>query len=186
MEDLDVFASQLLARVGYTFDAPWRPRVALQWYWASGDEDPDDDRFDQYERLFGGRRTDLNNTSIHGPLTPANLSAPGVRMDVKPGRRWDARLHYSAAFLASATDSFVIARLRDPSGDSGRFMGHTLDARARYWVIPDSLQMEIGASAFIFGDFTQSVPEGPDDERTLFAYTQLTFSLLIKRPAEEI
>ena len=42
--------------------------------------------------LFGSRRTDLNNTSIHGPLTPANLSAPGARVQVKPNDRWDGTL----------------------------------------------------------------------------------------------
>ncbi len=174
--DLDVKATQLLARVGYTFDSPWRPRLALQYYWASGDEDPGDNQFDEYERLFGGRRTDLNNTSIHGPLTPANLSAPGVRVDVRPGRRWDAHVHYSAAFLASATDTFVIARLRDPTGRSGTFMGHTLDGRVRVWLVPDSLRLEIGGSAFVFGRFTRTVPDGPEGRRTLFGYSQLTWT----------
>lgn len=173
-DDLTTRASQLLARLGYTFDSPWRPRVAFQYYWASGDKDPADDRFDQYERLFGGRRGDLNNTSLHGPLTPANVSAPSVRFDVAPGPRSDARLHYSAAFLASDTDSFVIARLRDPSGRSGDFIGHAIDARARYWLVPDALRLEVGASALVFGEFTRSVPGGPQGDRTLFGYTQLS------------
>ncbi len=173
-ERLETIASQILLRVGYTFDAPWRPRIAAQYYWTSGDDDPDDTRFDQYERLFGGRRTDLNNTSIHGPLTPANLSAPGLRFDVRAQAGWDARLHYSAPFLASETDSFVIARLRDPAGRSGRFLGHTLDARFRTWLWPGVARLEIGGSAFVFGRFTQSVPDGPQGGRTLFGYTQMT------------
>lgn len=173
-EDLDVTASQLIARIGYTLNAPLKPRVAVQYYWASGDGDPGDDRFDQYERLFGGRRTDLNNTSIHGPLTPANLSAPGVRFDITPNDRFDARLHYSPAFLASDTDTFIIAGLRDSLGRSGTFLGHALDARMRYWIVPDSLRLEVGASAFVFGAFTKAVPGGPDGERTLFGYSQLT------------
>jgi hypothetical protein len=175
--DLKTRASQLLARAGYTFAAPWQPRLAFQWYWASGDDDPDDNRFDQYERLFGGRRGDLNNTSIHGPLTPANLSAMGIRINVKPNARTDARLHWSAAFLASDTDSFVIARLRDPSGQSGDFMGHTIDTRARYWIVPQSLRLEVGASAFLFGDFTRNVPGGPAGTRTLYGYVQVSFQL---------
>ncbi len=176
VDDLDVDATSLIARAGYTFDAPWRPRIALQYYWASGDDDPDDDRFDQFERLFGARRTDLNNTSIHGPLTPANLSAPGVRIDVRPGPRWDARLHYSAASLASETDAWVIARLRDPSGASGDFIGHTLDARARYHAAPDNLVFELGASALFFGEFAQTVPGGPEGDRTLFMHAQATLT----------
>ena len=172
--DLDVKASQLLARVGYTFERRWSPRIALQYYWASGDENPNDDRFDQYERLFGSRRTDLNNTSIHGPLTPANLSALGVRFNVEPTDKIDARLHYSAAFLASATDQFVIGKQRDPSGNSGDFLGHTLDGRVRYHLAPENVILEFGASAFLFGEYTQSVPQGPLGERTLFAYGQAT------------
>lgn len=175
-ENLDVSATMLLAYFGYTFDAPWEPRVALEYYWASGDDDPDDDRFDQYERLFGSRRTDLNNTSIHGPLTPANLSAPGIRLEVNPGPRSDARLAWSAASLASDTDSWVIARLRDPSGISGDFIGHTFDGRMRYQLIPDQLELELGASVFLPGEFADNAPASPAPDRTLFGYAQLALT----------
>ncbi|MEO0466279.1 MAG: alginate export family protein [Pseudomonadota bacterium] len=175
-QSLEVNASMLHAELGYTFDAPWQPRLAFEYYWASGDDDPNDLNFDQHERLFGSRRSDLNNTSIHGPLTPANLNAPGFRVEVKPNERWDGRFYYHAAHLASDTDSWVIAGLRDPSGQSGSFIGHTLDARARYWVVPDSLRFEIGASALVFGEFAQDVPGGPGDDATVFGYTMLTLS----------
>ena len=131
-DDLNTEASTLFAALGYRFNAPWKPRFAAEYYYASGDADPDDDVFGQHERLFGARRSDLNNTSIHGPLTPANLSAPGWRMEVEPSERTDARVYYHAAFLASETDRWVIARLQDPTGQSGDFIGHTIDARARY------------------------------------------------------
>lgn len=175
-QSLEVDASVLHAEFGYTFDAPWQPRVAFEYYWASGDEDPNDLAFDQHERLFGSRRSDLNNTSIHGPLTPANLNAPGFRVEVKPNHRWDGRFYYHAAHLASDTDSWVIARRRDPTGKSGHFIGHVLDARARYWLVPDSLRLEIGASGLVYGAFAQDVPGGPDGDGTLFGYTQLTLS----------
>lgn len=175
-QSLDVDAGMLFAALGYTWDAPWQPRFALEYYYASGDDDPGDLAFDQHERLFGSRRSDLNNTSIHGPLTPANLSAPGFRIEVKPDRRWDARLYYHAAYLASETDAWVIAGLRDPTGQSGDFIGHTIDTRARYWVIPDSLRLELGASALLYGNFARNVPGGPDGDQTLFSYAQLTLT----------
>lgn len=174
--DLDVNAEMAFAAIGYTFDHPWRPRLALEFYHASGDEDPNDGVFGQHERLFGSRRGDLNNTSIHGPLTPANLNAPGVRLQIKPHPRWDARAYYHAAFLDSPTDAWVVAGLRDPQGQSGDFIGHTLDGRVRYWVVPDVARLEIGASALIYGEFAKSVPGGPDGSRTLFGFTQMTVS----------
>jgi len=175
-QSLEVDAAMMIAALGYTFDAPWQPRLSLEYYYASGDEDPNDLAFDQHERLFGGRRTDLNNTSIHGPLTPANLSAPGFRVQVKPDDRWDGWFQYHAASLASETDSWVIARLRDATGQSGDFIGHALDARARYWVVPDSLRLELGASGLIYGEFPTNVPGGPEGDGTLFGYAQLTLT----------
>ena len=173
-QSLEVDASMLFATAGYTFDAPWQPRVALEYYYASGDENPNDLAFDQHERLFGGRRTDLNNTSIHGPLTPANLKAPGFRVEVNPHDRWDARLNYHAAYLASDTDRWVVANLRDPSGQSGDFIGHAIDTRVRYWLVPGSVRLEAGASALLYGEFTENVPDGPDGDRTLYGFGQVT------------
>ncbi|MEL7448085.1 MAG: alginate export family protein [Pseudomonadota bacterium] len=173
-QPLDVSSTMLLARIGYTFDRPWRPGVAFQYYAASGDKNPADGRFDQFERLFGGRRTDLNNTSLHGPLTPANLKAIGVRFEMRPTERMHTRLIYSASYLDSATDRWVIARLRDPTGNSGTFMGHAIDTWTQYWVRPKRLRLEVGASALLFGEFAKNVPGGPEGSRTLFAYSQIT------------
>jgi len=175
VQPLDVSATMLLARVGYTFDSAWKPGIALQYYSTSGDETPGDGRFDQFERLFGGRRTDLNNTSIYGPLTPANLNAVGIRFEMRPSERMHTRIIYSASYLDSATDRWVIARLRDPTGRSGKFIGHAIDTWTQYWIEPKSLRLEVGASALLFGEFARNVPGGPDGSRTLFGYTQLTF-----------
>ncbi len=81
-----------IARLGFRFDLPWEPNLVAQFYWASGDGEPNDDKFDQYERLFGSRRTDLNTTSLHGPLTPENLSAPGLRLEMTPTKKTALRL----------------------------------------------------------------------------------------------
>ena len=174
-EDLDVFATQVLVRIGYTFDHKWEPNLAFQYYWASGDEDPSDGNYGQYERLFGSRRTDLNNTSLHGPLTPANLSAVGGRFSMRPTERSTARLTYSAAYLASDTDWFVIGRQRDPEGKSGSFIGHVIDSRYTYEILPKELTLELGGSAFLHGGFTQDNPLAPQADETYFGYSQLTY-----------
>lgn len=172
--DLDSSSSMVFLKAGYTLESDLNLNIAMQYYRTSGDKDPNDDNYDQFERLFGGRRGDLNNTSIHGPLTPANLTAIGPRFEVKPNDRMDARLTYSATYLTSATDAWVVARLRDPTGQSGNFIGHAIDGRARYWIVPGNLQLEVGASALIFGGFANNVPNGPTRSRSLFGYTQLT------------
>ena len=167
-------AEMLFAAAGYTWDAPWQPRLSLEYYYASGDDDPNDLNFDQHERLFGGRRSDLNNTSIYGPLTPANISSPGFRITVEPNGRWDAWVKYQAVHLASATDEWVVARLRDPSGQSGDFVGHAIDSRIRYWVIPESVRLEFGGSALFYGEFAKNVPGGPAGDRSLYGFAEIT------------
>lgn len=172
--DLTVRAAMVYAHLGYTFDHPWRPRVVIDHYWSSGDSDPSDGRYEQFERLFGSRRTDLGNTGIHGPLTSANIDAPGLRVEIAPGSRLDARLAWKLARLDQARDAWIDARLSDPTGQSGRFIGHAFDARMRWRIAPDSLVLEAGASALLPGSFARRVPNGPRPDRTLFGYLQLT------------
>lgn len=172
--DLDVSAATVHAHAGFSFEDALRTNLRLDLDYASGDENPNDDRFDQFERLFGSRRTDLGNTSLHGPLTPANLFAPGGRIEITPTQRFDARLAYKAAFLASATDRWVIANVRDPSGASGDFIGHAIDARARYALAPGNLLLEVGASALLLGEFAETAPNASGQGDALFGYVQLT------------
>ena len=149
--------------------------MAFQYYFASGDKTLGDDSFDQFERLFGGRRTDLNNTSIHGPLTPANLSAIGMRLTLSPSDNWDARLHYSAAYLAESSDKFVIGKYQDASGQAGDFVGHTLDSRLRFKFDDKRWIVDLGASLFFPGGYLKHVRGAEETERTTFGYAQLSY-----------
>ncbi|EWH11958.1 hypothetical protein DS2_02203 [Catenovulum agarivorans DS-2] len=175
--DLKVNADMLLFRVGYTFEHSLNPNIAFQHYHASGDNNPDDSQFEQYESLFGGRRTDLNHTSIHGPLAPVNLSATGIRLELRPKANWDARIHYSAAYLQSKTDIFKTAKYRDETGQSGDFLGHAIDARVQYWLGKKEWIFEVGASLFTPGEYLKNMrtAQALPNETTRFGYLQLTY-----------
>jgi len=174
-EDIDVRAAMLHAETGYTFSAigPLILRVAFKYDYASGDDDPTDDVIDRYERLFGTRRGDLGNTSTFGPFTRTNVHAPALRLEYEVGQRWDGRFMYQPTWLASDTDAWVQARLRDPTGQSGNFLGHLLDTRLRYWAIRDRVRLEIGGSALLKGEFAKNVPGAPPRDTSLYGYTQV-------------
>jgi hypothetical protein len=159
--DLNVDAWTLHAHWGWSFTSDWNWRFSVDYDFASGDKNPNDGRFDRFERLFGGRRTDLGNTGIHGPLTPANLIAPGARIEIAPSSRLDARIAYKSAYLDSATDVWTDARLQDGTGQSGRFIGLTVDTRLRYWLLPNSVRSEVGASIVFPGRFARTAPNAP-------------------------
>lgn len=172
--DLKVRTFAAHAHIGYTFDAPWQPRIGLDWDFASGDSNPNDLKFEQAERLFGGQRTDLGNTGIHGPLTPANINAAGGRIEVKPNARSDMRLAFKLAHLDEARDAWVVARVQDRTGQSGTFIGTTIDGRARYWLEPNKLRLEVGASALIPGRFARTAPNASRQGTTHYGYVALT------------
>jgi hypothetical protein len=172
--DLKVNAFTTHAHFGYTFDMPWQPRLALDWDFATGDRDPTDGNYDQFERLFGGRRTDLGNTGIYGPLTPANINAPGGRIELRPNARWDMRLAFKVARLEEARDVWVVARVQDRTGQSGSFIGHMIDGRTRYWLQPDKLRLEVGASVFLPGRFAKSAPNAALTGTAHFGFVALT------------
>ena len=100
------------------------------------------------------------------------LRAPGGRVEIAPSPNWDARLAYKAGYLAEARDVWTIARVRDPAGRSGRFVGHTLDLRARYRFKDPDLSAEVGGSVFVPGAFALAAPDSPG-KTTVFGYVQI-------------
>ena len=172
--DLDLKAYAWHGEVGYSFGTQGRTRLSLNYDEASGDGDPNDDRYERWDQLFAPRRPDLGNTSLFGPLDRANLRAPGLRAQWRVNPRFDAQADYKAAFLADDQDRIRVPRLQDPSGDAGDFVGHQLEGRVRYWLIPDTLRAEFGASALLAEEFLETAPGATGNDQTLFGFAQLT------------
>lgn len=170
--DLDHRAFFVHAQVGRTLRAPWRPRLIAQYDYASGDSDPNDGENNRFDTLFGARRWEFGPTGIYGPFARANLNTPGVRVQVKPTRRVSAFFAYRLYWLASATDAWTTSGLRDPTGGSGKFLGHQVEARFRFNVLPKNLRFEVGAAHLIRGRFATDVTGARDDPATL-VYAQV-------------
>ena len=67
-----------------------------------------------------------------------------------------------------------MARRQDPQGQSGTFIGHALDARLGYWLVPQRVRLEVGASALLGDDFVEQAPDKPEAENSYFGYVQAT------------
>lgn len=168
----NVSAHFIHAEVGRQFGGPWSPRVAIEYDLASGDGRGDG--FNRFDSLYGPRRFDYGPTGIYGPLGRSNISSPGVRLEVKPDKRWDGFLFYRAAWLDSATDSFASTGVRDATGNSGKFGGHQIEGRARYWIVPKLLRLDAGGAVLFNGRFLKDAPNASGNGNTSYGYVDIT------------
>ena len=132
--------------------------------------------FGRFDTLFGMRRADLAPSGIYNAIGRANIETPGLRVEAAPSRRWDAMATYHALWLASRSDAFSTTGVRDASGTSGRFAGHQIDARLRYWVVPQALRAEINAVWLAKRGFLHDAPNAPATGDTHYLATGLTAS----------
>ncbi len=170
-----VSAHTLHAELGYQFKGPWQPRLAVDYDLATGDKPGGN--YSRFDSLFGPRRSDWGPTGIYGPLGRSNISSPGVRLEVKPSKRLDAFIAYRAAWLYSATDSFASTGVKDARGTSGKFAGHQIEARARYWLIPKMLRFETGGAMLLDGRFLKNAPNANGLGGTVYGYADVTLTL---------
>ncbi|MCC6766774.1 MAG: alginate export family protein [Deltaproteobacteria bacterium] len=174
--DLDHLAFSIHASTGYRFDAPWTPRLVLQYDVASGDSSPNDRDNNRFDPLFGARRFELGPTSLYGALARSNLNSPGLRLEVAPRSDVDAFVAYRPTWLEADRDAWTTAGLRDPAGNSGAFLGHQIEGRVRWHVRPSRLVLDLGCAYLAKGEFSKDAP-GAVDASPLYFYTQLTVTL---------
>ena len=172
---LPVSAGFFHADAGYSFPVAWAPRLSAEFDWASGDRPGG--RYGRFDTLFGMRRADLAPAGLYNAIARTNILGPGVRFEATPGKAWDGFLGYRAFWLASRFDAFSATAVRDPAGASGRFAGHQMEARVRYWLIPRRLRFEYDGVALAKGAFLRDAPNAPAGRWTLYHSFNLTASL---------
>lgn len=171
---LDVSAWFTHLEAGYTFKHPWSPRIALEFDYASGDGRGG--KFTRFDTLFGMRRADLAPAGLYNAVGRANIVATGLRVEATPSKRLDAFAAYRPLWLASRFDSLSTTGVRDASGNSGRFAGHQIEARVRYWLIPKRLRLEWDGLFLAKGRFLHDAPNAPQGESTLYNSFNATIS----------
>ena len=153
--------------VGYTIDMPWSPRLAFEYDYASGDQNPNDNKDQRFDTLYGARRFDFGPTGIYGAFSRANINTPGLRLNLAPRSDVQASLSYRAFWLAAAKDCWGGATctgnsliLQDKTGRSGNNLGQQLELVTRY-DFNSSLNFETGWTHLFKGSFAKDAPNAP-------------------------
>ena len=176
IRDLDHFAHSQHVELGYSFDTAWSPRLILQYDYASGDDDPTDGDNDRFDTLFGARRFDFGPTGIYGPFARSNLSTPGVRLKLRPSRNIKLFVAHRGYWLASDKDAWTTSGARDVNGRSGSFIGHQIEARFRWEVLPGNYRFESGIAHLFSGEFRDDAPNSNREGDATYVYTQVLFN----------
>jgi len=172
-DDLDHLAHFHHAELGRTFEAPWSPRLAALFDYASGDESGADGRSNRFDTLFGARRFDHGPTGVYGAFARSNIESPGVSLGVRPVGGVELELKHRLYWLASKKDAWTASGLRDAAGRSGSFVGHQLEASARWDLLPGNLRLEIGGAHLFAGGFIDRAPNATGQGDSTFAYASM-------------
>jgi hypothetical protein len=173
---LDHDAEMAHAELGFSFGAPWSPRLALEYDFASGDHSPTDGDNQRFDPLFGDRAFEFGPTSIYGFISRTNLSSPGIRLEVRPGGGNDGYVMLRDIRLDSATDSLANSSVRDPAGLSGDHAGLQIEGRYRHWLVQYALRLSVGAATVLTGSFLEDAPNATRQGHPLYGYTELTWT----------
>lgn len=154
------------ARAGYQWPGGWKPHLAVEADYASGDKR--DGTYRRFDTLYGARRADYSPAGLFNAVSRSNLVAVGPRLEITPSKRVDAFVTVKKLWLASAVDAFATTGEADPTGRSGRDAGWQTDARFRLWAIPKRLQLEADGVWIAKGRFLQTAPNRASDRDTLY------------------
>ncbi|MCF7969618.1 MAG: alginate export family protein [Methylococcaceae bacterium] len=161
---LNHFAYFSHATLGYSFDAPWQPQLMLQYDYASGDKDPNDNENNQFETLYGARRFEFGPTGIWGAFARANINSPGIRLKIKPHKTLTGLIAHRAYWLAQSKDSWTGAGLRDTTGNSSSYLGQQMEMSLKWQAIPQLLDLESGWAHLFKGNFAKNAPNAPTNK----------------------
>jgi len=172
--DLDHRALFVHAALGRTLPFKWRPRLIVLYDYASGDDDPTDEKNGRFDTLYGARRFEYGPTGIYGAFARSNINSPGIRFEFAARQVANGFLGYRAVWLAQATDAWTTTGIRDLEGESGKFLGHQIEGRIRWQVLNDHTTLEAGFARLWLGEFADLAPNGYQDPASpVYVYSQV-------------
>jgi hypothetical protein len=174
--DLDVRAGFAHLELGRSFGAPQKLRLSAEYDYGSGDADPGDGAYGRFDSLFGARRGDFGPTALYGPAARANLRSFGVRAEMVPTSRFDGWVALRWFELDEARDVFANTGVRDASGAAGRDAGRQIEARVRFWAVPQRLRLEAGGAYLDAGDFFARAPNATGEGDATYVHMDATVS----------
>lgn len=180
--DLNAFAASVGG--GYNFNAPMKPRVYVEYNYASGDKDAGDGSLGTFQNLFP------TNHKFYGAMdvfSLQNLQNAMLSLRVNPTKTVTAQLDYNAFFAANTSDKLYRAPGNTTVNPAGAirpglssYEGSELDVIVT-WNAKKYLQIQGGYCYFVPGNYIKGASgataagannQGAGHSDARFAYLQ--------------
>lgn len=168
-----VRAAAAVLTASYGFDAAGKPRLGLEYAYASGDADPTDGKNQTFDPLHPSQHPFQGFMDLFALKNVHDFKVGSV---FEPAKGWKAYADAHHFRLAQAKDAWYAASgsavARDATGNYGKEVGHELDLHART-TVRDSLQLWFGYSHFFTSVFANNTKNGRDMD---WAFLQATLN----------
>lgn len=171
--DLAAFAGHW--DLGYNWqDLAWKPRLGIEYSYASGDGNAADGRTTTFQNLFP------TNHLYYGYMDQfawQNLHNPAVHFSVQPTKSLKAMVDFHWFWLADTHDAWYRANItsttRPVMPGAGSYAGSEIDLTLA-WKASKHLEVQAGYSHFFAGDYLRDTGAHDDAD---FAYLMVTLNL---------
>jgi hypothetical protein len=175
VRDLDLTAFAVHAGIGYTFDHPFLPRIALDYSFASGDGDPLDGEVETFQNLFPSNHPPYGLMDV---FAWQNIHDAAVIATFNPVKSVAVRAEYHAFWLADTSDGWyrsptaIVRPLTPAARSASNYAGSELDFVVS-WKVRKEFTVEAGYCHFFAGDYLDDTGAGDDAD---FGYVQATLT----------
>jgi hypothetical protein len=160
--------------VGYNWlKHSWKPRVAFQYNYGSGDGDNNDGDIGTFQNLYPTNHLFYGYMDTTGWV---NMHNPQLNISFSPSAKLKVMIDYHLYWMANTADSWYrvngVTRVRPLNGASvsaGNFRGQEIDLTAIYKLNPH-VAFQAGYSVFFPGDY---LSDTGTDSTAHFAYAQV-------------
>ena len=169
---------------GYTWeDAPWKPRLGIEYDYATGDKNSRDGSSQSFQNIFPANH---QHYGFMDEFAWRNLHDARLSLRVQPHKDVELTLDYHAFWLAETTDYWFTSNANSTirtvtPGKNGKdvrtvgasnFAGHEIDFTTN-WKVNKHLSFFVGYSHFFAGDYLRQTGAHSDAD---FGYAQATLS----------
>jgi len=163
------------AKVGYTWDVGWSPRLGGEFSYASGDSNTNDGEHATFNGVFGALDVFYGRMNLFSWM---NLEDYQATLSMTPWKTLKLWCDFHFFRLAEAADAWYwasgkIARF-DPTGKAGRDLGREVDLLAQ-WQVDQNTELFAGYSHFFAGEFMQNTEANGEDADWLFVQLMYKF-----------